>query len=357
MSISGKILIDKLRICIPFETITELGLTPDSYKEKIKEVLKKYYPAKAYRVSQSGDELKITLTPTRFKPPLIVNFTDTNLEMPTETWFLNLFNELGVNNRRLYESARIVCIHLTKNIITSNIPKTYIDYLQTYPFKKGYVSGFIRSDNGNDTIRIATLKRKKEKSDITGDRNIIFYDKVRELSDKANLKEIWLKEPLSKKEIEVIKTLGVTYKSKRKILSLSNLNLLRCELQYKYKEKIKPLAKFLNNDTDETLTLANIVDLLNDNELYNRLNLFFINQLKTVIFYNTPDKEVTIKQNKIQKSFMDLMTNDTIQELKLIYKACGLEDKFHENQQKLNLLKENELYKELYHKLGLGESG
>ena len=356
MSIGGKILIDKLRICIPFETFAELGLTPDFYKEKTKEVLEKYYPTKAYRVSLSRNELKITLTPTRFKPPLIVNFTDTNLEMPTESWFLNLFNELGFNNRRLCESARIVCIHLTKNIITSNTPKTYIDYLYTYPFKKGYVSGFIRSDNGNDTIRIATLKYKKEKSDITGDRNIIFYDKVRELSDKANLKEIWLKEPLSKEEIKMIKTLGVTYKSKRKILSLSNLNLLRCELQYRYKEKIKPLAQFLNNDTGEILTMANIVDLLNNNELYNRLDLFFTNQLRTVIFYNTPNKQVGIKLNKIQKAFVDLMTNDTIQELKLIYKACGLEDKFHENQQKLNLLKENELYKELYHKLGLGES-
>ncbi len=356
MSIGGKILIDKLRICIPFETFAELGLTPDFYKEKTKEVLEKYYPAKAYRVSLSRNELKITLTPTRFKPPLIVNFTDTNLEMPTESWFLNLFNELGFNNRRLCESARIVCIHLTKNIITSNTPKTYIDYLYTYPFKKGYVSGFIRSDNGNDTIRIATLKYKKEKSDITGDRNIIFYDKVRELSDKANLKEIWLKEPLSKEEIKMIKTLGVTYKSKRKILSLSNLNLLRCELQYRYKEKIKPLAQFLNNDTGEILTMANIVDLLNNNELYNRLDLFFTNQLRTVIFYNTPNKQVGIKLNKIQKSFVDLMTNDTIQELKLIYKACGLEDKFHENQQKLNLLKESELYKELYYKLIQGES-
>ena len=69
MSISGKILIDKLRICIPFETFTELGLTPDFFKEKIKEVLEKYYPAKAYRVSPSRNELKITLTPTRFKPP------------------------------------------------------------------------------------------------------------------------------------------------------------------------------------------------------------------------------------------------------------------------------------------------
>ena len=355
MSISGKILIDKLRICIPFETFTELGFTPDFYKEKTKEVLEKYYPAKAYRVRNSRDEVKITLTPTRFKPPLIANFTDTNLEMPTESWFLNLFNELGFNNRRLCESARIVCIHLTKNIITSHTAKTYIDYLYTYPFKKGYVSGIIRSDNGNDTIRIATLKRKKEKSDITGDRNIIFYDKVRELSDKANLKEIWLKEPLSNKEIEMIKTLSVTYKRKRKILSLYNLNLLRCELQYRYKEKIRPLAKFLNNDTDESLTMANIVDLLNNNELYKRLDLFFINQLKTIVFYNAPDKEVVLKQNKIQKSFTDLIRNDSIQELKLIYKACGLKDKFHENQQKINLLKENELYKELYTKLGLGE--
>ena len=90
MSINGNILLDKIRITFPVETLSVLGRTEKNYIEKTRETLENYFPSSAYSVSKSRAEIKITLTPTRFKPPHNFAYTDVNLEMPSEKWLLNL---------------------------------------------------------------------------------------------------------------------------------------------------------------------------------------------------------------------------------------------------------------------------
>ena len=60
MSINGNILIDKLRICIPLDTLAEIEYTANNYIAKVRMVLNKYYPSKAYSINNSRNEIKIT---------------------------------------------------------------------------------------------------------------------------------------------------------------------------------------------------------------------------------------------------------------------------------------------------------
>lgn len=354
MSISGNILVDKLRISIPVSVLSMLGIKLNDYKVEISNVFEKHYPKTACSVGSSRGYLRITLTPTRFKPPHDNYFTDINIEMPTELWLLNLFDKLGFDNRRLSESATITWIHLTKNLIVDNAVAEYINFLNTYPFKNGYKSGLIYSSSRGRTLRIATQKRDKTKDDINGNRNIVFYDKVLDFVDKANKDFIYPKEPLTKEEIKVLRKHDVFYSEKYNRLSLLNLNMLRCELQYRYKDKISVLAKALNGNNEDSLTVAEIVDLLQQKQLYSKLDEFYKNQLKEVIFYNPPKTIQDTNCNNFQKMFSDLITQNDISKLKIIYKACNLDKKFDGNLKKVFAHTINELYMELYNKLELG---
>lgn len=347
MSINGKILIDKIRITFPVEALSEIGFSEKDYIETTRETLEKYYPSSAYSVSKSRGEIKITLTPTRFKPAHNFAYTDVNIEMPSEKWLLNLFLELGFKNRRFSETARIVWFHLTKNVIVNNPVPLYKKFLSCYPYARRYKPAFVYSSEDNATLRLATQKRNKEKKDIKGDRMIIFYDKVQELRDKANLDRITLKEPLTDEEISILEACGGCYNRRFRELYLDNLNLLRCEQQYKYREKIEPLARFLNDSTDDILTVGILIDLLKKESLYKKLDSFYIQQLKKIIFYNEPN----VKTNSYQRSFFDLVQKADITELKLIYKACGLVDRFEKNLKKFFKHNKSDFYTELYQKL------
>lgn len=351
MPISGNILIDKIRITFPIATLTALMHTAKSYIEEAREILEQYYPRSAYSVSKSRGEIKITITPTRFKPAHNFTFTDTNLEMPSENWLLNLLLELGFKNRMFGETARIVLIHLTKNVVVNKPVHWYIKLLSSYPFARGYKPAYIYSSEDNATLSLATQKHNTEKADTNGDRMIIFYDKVRELLDKTSLKSIEVKEPLTDEDIAVLKSHEVYYNRRFRRLDLDNLNLLRCEQQYKYREKIKPLARFLNDNTNDVLTVNTLIELLKKESLYTKLNSFYIQQLKKIIFYNEPNTKQVQPLDNYQRSFFDLVQKADITELKLIYKVCGLTDNFNLWMKKFYKSKMNDLYAELYRKL------
>lgn len=351
MPINGNILIDKIRITFPVEMLSEIEHTAESYIEKVRETLEEYYPKGAYSVSKSRGEIKITLTPTRFKPAHNFIYTDTNLEIPSERCLLDLLLVLGFKNRRLSETARIVWFHLTKNVITDKPVQSYINLLSCYPFARCYKPAYIYSSEDNATLRIATQKRNTEKEDINGDRMIIFYDKVQELRDKANLNYIHVKEPLTDEEIALLESNEVYYSRRFRKLDLENLNLLRCEQQYRYREKIKPLARFLNDNANDVLTVNTLIDLLEKESLYARLNSFYIQQLKEVIFYNEPNTKEVQPLDSYQRSFFDLLQTTNITELKLIYKACGLTDNFNSWMKKFYRNKTDNLYAELYQRL------
>ena len=64
MSITGKILIDKLRINIPLVVLDEVSINTENYKQEIRNTLEKYFiDKKAYSVATAYNYLRITLTP------------------------------------------------------------------------------------------------------------------------------------------------------------------------------------------------------------------------------------------------------------------------------------------------------
>ena len=309
MSITGNILIDKLRINIPFSILDEIGINAEIYKQKIRNTLEEYFINKrAYSVTTAYNYLRITLTPTRFKPDDNGYYTDTNLEMPSEEWLLNLFQELGFNkNRRISESANITWIHLTKNIITNKKPLEYIMFLADFPLKRRFIPSLISSNSQNTSLRLSTPKRNPKEKDILGDRAFIFYDKTQELLNKAKTGAITLKQPLTNDEIKYISSHGGYKIENNSILNISGLNLLRCELQYRYKDKIKPLKNFLNPESKtDNLTIATMLDLLRKNKLYSRLDSFYISELQSVAFHRLPDEQQK-QLTSYKRAFVDLV--------------------------------------------------
>lgn len=351
MSITGKILIDKLRINIPIPLLDELGINVEQRKQELKNFLINYfYDKKAFSVITAYGYLRITLTPTRFKPNDRAIYTDTNLEMPSEKWLLNLFMKLGFDkNRRICESANITWIHLTKNIITDNVPLDYITFLADFPLKKRFIFSLISSNARNTTLRLSTPKRDTKNKDIIGDRTFIFYDKTQELQNKANKGYITPKHKLTDKEIKYISEHGGWYIKQGNYLNISELNLLRCELQYRYKDKILPLQKFLNpKSKSDNLTIATVIDLLRKKELYTKLDEFYTNELKEVVFYklsNEPQTELT----SYKRAFADLLDDSDLITLELLYDSLDLGKIFRNNKAALQRNNTN-FYTELYNK-------
>lgn len=352
MSITGNILIDKLRINIPFSILDEVGINAELYKQEIKNTLEEYFiNKKAYAVATAYNYLRITLTPTRFKPDGNGYYTDTNLEMPSEEWLLSLFQKLGFDkNRRIGESANITWIHLTKNIITNKKPLEYIMFLADFPLKRRFIPSLISSNSQNTSLRLSTPKRNPKEKDILGDRAFIFYDKTQELLNKAKTGAITLKQPLTNDEIKYISSHGGYKIENNYILNISGLNLLRCELQYRYKDKIKPLKNFLNPESKtDNLTIATMLDLLRKNKLYSRLDSFYISELQSVVFHRLPDEQQK-QLTSYKRAFVDLVDESDLVTLQLLYDSLGLSKIFKNNKAVLQSSKNN-LYKELYGKL------
>lgn len=352
MSITGNILIDKLRINIPLSILDEVGINAEICKQEIRNKLEEYFiNKKAYSVTTAYNYLRITLTPTRFKPDDNGYYTDTNLEMPSEEWLLSLFQELGFDkNRRIGESANITWIHLTKNIITNKKPLEYIMFLSDFPLKRRFIPSLISSNLQNTSLRLSTPKRNPKEKDILGDRAFIFYDKTQELLNKANKEIITVKTPLTNDEIKHISSFGGYKIENNSILNISGLNLLRCELQYRYKDKIKPLKNFLNPESKtDNLTIATMLNLLRKNELYSRLDNFYTNELQSVVFHRLPDEQQK-QLTSYKKAFADLVDESDLVTLQLLYDSLGLSKIFKNNKAVLQSSKNN-MYKELYGKL------
>lgn len=358
MSIIGNILIDKLRISIPIPVLEELGINTEERRQELMNIISGYfYDNKAFSATTSYGYLRITLTPTRFKPDDSDIYTDTNLEMPSEDWLLNLFVELGFNNknRRLCESANITWIHLTKNIITNSKPLEYIMFLHDYPLKKKFISSLISSNAINSTLRLSTPKRDTKKKDVRGDRTYIFYDKTQELHDKAKMGNITPKFKLTDKETKYISQHGGWYMKDANYLNISGLNLLRCELQYKYQEKIQSLQKFLNpKSKQDSLTVATIIDLLQKKVLYSKLNEYYVKELQDIVFYKLPNEQ-QVELTSYKRAFADLIDDYDSTTLELLYKSLGLDNIYKDN--KATLKRSNKpLYSELYQKIILGQN-
>lgn len=353
----GNILIDAIRINMPDSFLLQEGL-----QNFIRDTLSRHFSNGAFHISVSRNELKITLTPTRFIPiPADYNFTDVNLEMPSEDWLFNLLSELGCyksENRRFIEDCRIVKLHLTKNLITEHPVITYIDSLSNRTYKR-MKANIIESNETNRTLSIATPKRDRKVKNTKGDRQFILYDKSQQLKDKAGFKYVILKTPLSKEEIQLVSLKN--YNEETGFLKISELNFARLELQYATSSKLKKLSNFITgNNNDTELNLSTLLDLLQERRLFSTLEQFYTNELREYIFFNAPQVE-TKPATRWNGIFQELISEADVKSMIALYTECT-SDSINNKGNFISAVKEaqkvrsNELYTELYQKFGIAET-
>ena len=353
----GNILIDKIRLNIPDSAISSEKIKIKTYKKILKRHLARYFSDGAFTITHSRNEIKITLTPTRFIPVSDVSYDDVNLEMPTEDWLFNLLNELGCfknENRRLIEAFHIVELHLTKNVIMKHPVFNYIDCLNNRTYKR-MKANIIQSNETNRTLRIATPKRNQKERNTTGDRQFILYDKSQQLKDKANIRHVVLKRNLTNEELRQKKKKNYLRRLNR--LTIEDLNIARFELQYKNSSKLCNLANFITKQDEKTLCFHTLLTLLQQRKLYQILNSFYSQELKEYVFFTEPQNNC-IDLTSWDGLFAELTKEADIKSLIALYNECSNAE-IHNGKNFIALVKKvqqqnaDDLYKELYEKLFL----
>lgn len=353
----GNILIDTIRINMPVSEPPTKGTTLF-----LRKVLSKYFSDKAFHISVSRNELKITLTPTRFIPiSTDYYFTDVNLEMPSEDRLFNLLNELGCyksENRMLINNCRIVKLHLTKNLITKEPVYEYVDSLSKRTYKR-MKANVIQSNETNRTLSIATPKRDRKVKNTKGDRQFVLYDKSQQLKNRAGFKYVILKTPLSKEEIQLVSLKN--YNEETGFLKISELNFARFELQYATSSKLNKLSKFITRRKNDTkLNLRTLLNLLQERKLFSTLEQFYTNELREYIFFDTPLVEIepATRWNGI---FQELINEADVKSMIALYAECTTDSinnkgNFITAVKKAQKVSSDKLYAELYRKLGIAET-
>lgn len=356
----GEILVDKIRINISVHILIQKKININSFQRWIKVILSKYFFKGAFNVTLSRNQVKITLTPTRFKPISDYTYTDVNLEMPSETWLYDLLMKLGCfksENRRIVEACKVVKLHLTKNLITEHPVITYIDSLSNRTYKR-MKANIIESNETNRTLSIATPKRDRKVKNTNGDRQFILYDKSQQLKDKAGFEYVILKAPLSEEEKRLIPL--KYYSEQTGYLRISKLNIARLELQYANSSKLKKLSQFITCKEDTGLQLCTLLDLLEEGNLYSKLEQFYTEELIEYIFFNVPQNEPQ-PATRWNGLFSELINNADIKSMIALYSECTTE-KLNNKGNFMTAVKEaqktasDDLYAELYNKLGIAET-
>lgn len=344
------LLIDKLVIRADKNKLTTN--VADSLVEKWQAVMSQHFPSNAYEIKTSWNMVRLIFTPTRYGNNA-EGITDTNLIMPLESEFYSLFQELGfyeldANDLKAFNVAEI---HLTMNILVEHLAYLYIRYLKNRNYK-GFLAP-INEGSNNNTVTLAPLTRKNDEKDFTGTKKYVYYDKVQELKDKANLKEVFLRLPLTESEINMLP--DSAYNPETQALFLDGLNILRHEMQFTGTLSISYITRFLDKEayeTDKHLTLLTLLRLLDNGILFEALEAFYKMELEQKIFYNTPEQS-EIKLNKYEKLLAELMEKESATHYLAMFKECDYEKSLKEVINKIQGADDNCLYAELYRKFDL----
>ena len=260
---SGNLLIDKLGFYAPIPDLTDLGADVDFQLNQMNKCMGKFFPQNAYTLKTSRQKLSLCFTPTRYYLKNNEKYTDTNFEMPTENELYELFNRLGLYSLtdNIIDNYRVSVLHLTKNNYMDNPPIKYINFLSTRMYKKRFKALLHHSSDINKTLYVSTLAKHFTEKDKVGDRQYLFYDKAQELQDKANIEKVILRLGLSEEERALIPF--EAYNAGTKTLYLDKVNILRCELQYRYKPKLQNISDFITGKKGKDgLKLKTMLDLL-----------------------------------------------------------------------------------------------
>lgn len=346
------ILIDKLRFYADYELFTNISTS--DFIGNIQEVMSAYYQDNAFIIDTSRHRISLEFTPTRYK--VNKGQTDTNLIMPTEQELLNLFTELGFYRlpESIYNGFIISKLHLTKNFYTQNTVPRYIKMLGDRKYKGGIKPIHNTSNATNTSLTLSTLKKDDSYKNIVGNKVIKFYDKVQELKDKASLNEVFLPEPLPIDDIKVLPK--GSYSNNPPYLSLQNLHIIRCELQYATSVKLKKISDFIfgvKNSHD--LRLATLLKILQNGELYNTLERFYTKELNDNVFFDRPNTTET-KLSKYEKLLAELIKGKSATRLLGMYQRSQKESLSRVIRKLQQAENSNPLYTELYNKFIKGQN-
>ena len=346
------LLIDKLRFYIDDKVFGNANTS--KFLANIDKVMSSYYPDNAYLIDTSRHRISLEFTPTRYRTE--EGQTDTNLIMPTEQELYNLFKELGFYNlpENIYNSFVVSKLHLTKNFYTQNAVPRYIKMFKNRKYRAGIKPIQNTSNVTNTSLILSTLKKDYSDKNIIGNKVILFYDKVQELKDKAALNEIYLREPLPLKDVNILPK--GAYSNNPPYLSLNNLHIIRCELQYATSVKLKKISDFIfNTKNSHDLRLSTLLNLLKKQKLYSTLERFYTNELRNNVFFDEPvTKEV--KLSKHEKLLVELIKDKSATRLLGMYKGSQ-KDSLSRVLRKLQMADDsNSLYTELYRKFIEGQN-
>lgn len=351
------LLIDKLGFYAPIPELKDLGADVDFQLNQMNKCMGKFFPQNAYTLKTSRQKLSLCFTPTRYLKNY-EKYTDTNLEMPTEDELYEHFVKLGLYNLddNVIDKYRVSVLHLTKNNYMNNPPIDYINFLSMRMYKKRFKALLHHSSDMNKTLYVTTLAKHFTEKDKVGDRQYLFYDKAQELQDKAKINEVVLRLGLSEEEQALIPS--EAYDSETKTLRLEKVNILRCELQYRYKPKLQNISNFITGKKGKDgLKLKTLLDLLKERKLYEILEGYYLKALQEVIFYQEPVIEEKIKLNNYEQMFAELINENPLPpSLMKIFKDNGFGDSFSNLLKKVQSADVNPLYTELYNKLGIAET-
>lgn len=338
------LLIDKLRFYIN-DTDFDIN-NRAAFLANIKKVMSSHYPDNAYRLNTSRQRISLEFTPTRYRTK--EGQTDTNLIMPTEEELYKLFKELGFYNlpENIYNSFVVSKLHLTKNFYTQNAVPRYIKMLKNRKYRAGIKPIQNTSNVTNTSLILSTLKKDYSDKNIIGNKVILFYDKVQELKDKAALNEIYLRDPLPLKDVNILPK--GAYSNNPPYLSLNNLHILRCELQYATSVKLKKISDFIfDTKNNHDLRLATLLNLLKEQKLYSTLERFYTNELRNNVFFDEPLNS-EVKLSKYEKLLAELIKGKSATRLLGMYKGSP-KNSLSRVLKKLQMAdSRNKLYVELY---------
>lgn len=341
------LLIDKLRFYIN-DTDFDIN-NRAAFLANIEKVMSSHYPDNAYRLNTSRQRISLEFTPTRYRTN--EGQTDTNLIMPEEQTLFELFKNLGFYKlqKNIYNSFIISKIHLTKNFYTQGTVPRYIKMLKNRKYRAGIKPIQNTSNVTNTSLILSTLKKDYSDKNIIGNKVILFYDKVQELKDKAALNEIYLREPLPLKDVNILPK--GAYSNNPPYLSLNNLHILRCELQYATSVKLKKISDFIfDTKNSHDLRLATLLNLLKEQKLYSTLERFYTNELRNNVFFDEPLNS-EVKLSKHEKLLAELIKGKSATRLLGMYKGSQ-KNSLSRVLKKLQMTdSSNKLYVELYRKV------
>lgn len=301
--------------------------------------------------------IRVTFTPTLYLDEVMEEGEKYvpifNMQMPEQQKFLLLLKQIY---KVLGDDATITWIDITKNIITLSNAKEYIQTLFKCKPKYPYNKAEYTSRTNNVTLTLSPRKRKNVVNCKNSNRQIIFYSKIDEIKTKTNGKARFIDNVrLSNVERAILSENNCEnmYDTTKDRLYFSNLNILRCEQRYRYSNNIKRIVYALTDSKNENkLNLQLFINLLENNELYGKLDKFYTNELRQYIFYHDINEDKDIKLNKYEKIVKDCVKEHDIDitNFQNLFEELGLKDKFIYSINKVLYHTIGNYYSELYKK-------